>query len=113
MQRLGWAKGRAREARVLGRIITLGEEGAMLEADPALLEEVVHALGLSGASSVVTPAVKSEGGESGEEVKKRRLIGDVDREASGDSTLQHVANSVHVRLPQSDQEGMEDGQEFH
>ena len=35
VQRLGWAKGRCREARVLGRVITLQEDGVMIEPDPA------------------------------------------------------------------------------
>ena len=59
-QRIGWEKGRSREARVLGKIITLTNEGALLEPDPALLEEVIHLLDMSGASSVVTPVVKEE-----------------------------------------------------
>ena len=79
MQRLGWAKGRCRQARVLGRVITLQEGGAIIEPDPALLEEVVHLLGLEGATPVITPAVKEDhlGDISSQETKARRLAGEV------------------------------------
>ena len=39
VQRLGWTRGMSREARIFGRIITLTDDGAMIEADPALLEK--------------------------------------------------------------------------
>ena len=77
-QRLGWRKEVASEARVLGRIITLDDSGATIEADPALLEEAVHQLGLTDASSVNTPGARTEyfGQGSGNEVKQRRLMGE-------------------------------------
>ena len=74
VQRLGWSKGRGREARILGRIINLTTHGATIEPDPALLEEVVHELKLEGASPLITPAIKSDhfGDIHGEEIKRRR-----------------------------------------
>ena len=84
VQRIGWQRGRAREARILGRVITLTEEGANIEPDPALLEEVVHLLGMQGAAATVTPANKEDyfGDISGEEVKKRRLQADQNHHAT-------------------------------
>ena len=72
---MGWSRGRSREARILGRIITLTDEGAIIEPDPALLEEVVHLLGMEGAASTVTPAVKDDPFEktSSAEVTDRKV----------------------------------------
>ena len=34
-EKLGWARGKAKEARIVGRILRLTPEGATIEADPA------------------------------------------------------------------------------
>ena len=101
VQRLGWGKGKSREARVLGRIITLTPEGATLGADPALLEEVLHLLNLSGATPVITPAVKSEylKETDSEEVKRRRL--------EGDTARNNFENYPPALLSQSDEQSEE------
>ena len=49
-----------------------------LEADPALVEESINALGLIGAKVVVTPAAKAEcfGEVPTEELNRRRMMGE-------------------------------------
>ena len=59
-QRLGWSKGRCREAGVLGKTITLDADGLTVEADPALIDEAINGMDLRSANAVTTPAVKSE-----------------------------------------------------
>ena len=74
-QRLGWSNGRARTARVLGRIITLTEQGIEIEADPKLVETIVHSYGLENCGKVIdTPAVKLEEKEAltSQELLQRR-----------------------------------------
>lgn len=74
VQRLGWSRGTEKEARILGRIVRLVEQGLTIEADPALLEEVVHMLSLTQAKTVKTPAVRTEffGAVSSHDMLKRR-----------------------------------------
>ena len=79
VQRLGWTKGRAKEARILGRTIILDEYGLTIEADPALLEDAARTLDLTSANPVITPVVKPShfGAVAQEEVQRRRLQGAV------------------------------------
>ena len=78
VQRLGWRDGRLRQARILGRILTLHEGGADLEADPVLIETAVAAYGLESSKETATPAAKdsSEDGVNKVELLRRRLAGD-------------------------------------
>ena len=46
----GWATGMPRALTILGRVFKLDDDGAPLEADPALLEESLIAFGLVGRS---------------------------------------------------------------
>ena len=60
VQRLGWQRGMARQARILGRIVSLHDDGVDVEPDPALIEEAVGTMGLTGGKGVSTPAVARE-----------------------------------------------------
>ena len=55
---LGEFDGCIREIRILNRILRLTESGLRYEADPRHAEMLVKALGLSSASSVLTPGVE-------------------------------------------------------
>ena len=55
---IGEFDGCIREIRILNRILRLTEFGLRYEADPRHAEMLVKALGLSSASSVLTPGVK-------------------------------------------------------
>ena len=67
-----------RQARVLGRIITLHDEGLDLEADPALIEDAIATMGISGGRPVCTPAVHRDFFEpmSQDELTRVRLKGE-------------------------------------
>ena len=56
-QRLGWRKGLDKQARILGRIITLDETGLYLEADPALIEGAIESMDLTHGKPGSTPGV--------------------------------------------------------
>ena len=81
---VGWAGGMGRELTILGRVLRLDDEGATLEADPALLDECMSALDLEGAKAVVAPVVKGEyfGAATAAEILQRRLRGE-DKMAAG------------------------------
>ena len=55
---IGESEGCIREIRILNRILRLTESGLRYEADPRHAEMLVKALGLSTASSVLTPGIK-------------------------------------------------------
>lgn len=76
--RLGWTKGMSRQTRILGRIVTLHDDGIDIEADPALLEEAIANMGLRGAKGCVTPAVHREHFEkmTSEELTRVRMKGE-------------------------------------
>ena len=81
VQRLGWRKGRSRQARVLGRIITLHEDGVDIEADPALIETAIRAYGVEDGNAVTTPAAKSEAIEESS-APQSQASGDADSSVS-------------------------------
>ena len=56
-QRLGFAKGRPREAKVLNRILRCTEEGFEIEADPRHAELVIEQMQVEGEKPAVTPGV--------------------------------------------------------
>ena len=76
--RLGWKKGMCRQARLLGRVVTLHEGGIDVEPDPALIEDALITMGLNGGKGVATPAVHRDFFEkvSSEEFIRMRVKGE-------------------------------------
>ena len=76
IERAGWGWGREEELRILGRVLTLDDRGATVEADPALLEECIAAMDLVGANgfrSVHVRRNRAEKGGMGRKGDRRRI----------------------------------------
>ena len=88
VQRLGWTKGRSREARILARTSILDDDGLTIEADPGLLEDAAQTLGVAVAKPVMTPAIKRAqfGDTSHDELQRRRIEGEGCRDGRQDRT---------------------------
>ena len=73
MTRAGLNASEARQIRVLGRIISVSEQGWQVEADPQHLEVAIAQLNLTEAKGVSTPVATDHGAKSAAEIKRIRL----------------------------------------
>ena len=92
----------AKEIRILGRVLTCGQNGWALEADPNLIEAAVQKLGLDKAKGVASPGVKRESPQAGCDIRARRamaqLVDDPDGQWPGADTsppLDHSGTKLY------------------